>query len=138
MTCSALPSSTQVTQAPSSTTAGNAGSAGDGNLSPSLISKIDRVRTQLSEVCALPRTKWLEAFSSDADPAAEVVWWERLTRYYRRYRDIKSLSAEQRHAAFRVIFKLGMGLDSWVLVSDLAQLPDGALEEILALIHGLP
>jgi len=47
--------------------------------------------------------------------------------------DTRNLSAEQKKALFSVVFRLGMGLDDQPLAADLAKLPEGAMEEILAL-----
>jgi ribosomal protein L12E/L44/L45/RPP1/RPP2 len=43
------------------------------------------------------------------------------------------LSFEQKNALFSVLFRIGMGLDDQALATDLAKLPEVALEEILAL-----
>lgn len=81
----------------------------------------------------MPMEEWLDGFRRDMNPESEVRWWERLTRWYRGYSDTRDLSAEQKKALFRVVFRLGMGLDDQPLAGDLAKFPEGAMEEILAL-----
>lgn len=77
--------------------------------------------------------EWLDGFRRDANPESEILWWERLTRFYTGYCDTKDLNAGQKQALFRVLFKMAMGIDPQALASDLAKLPEGALEKILAL-----
>lgn len=75
----------------------------------------------------------LDGFRWDANPESEVRWWERVTRLYTGYSETRDLSAELQKALFSVVFRLGMGLDDEPLVAELAKLPGGAMEEILAL-----
>ena len=99
----------------------------------SLIARINYIRSTLHEVHPMSMDEWLDGFRRDANPESEVLWWERLTRWYRGYSDTKDLSFEQKKALFSVLFRLGMGLDDQELATDLAKLPEGAIEEILAL-----
>jgi hypothetical protein len=76
--------------------------------------------------------QWLGGFKRDANPEREVVWWERLARCYVAYNALKELSIEQKRAVFKIIFNLLMGSRPETLDNDLATLPDGAPEELLA------
>ena len=99
----------------------------------SLVARINYLRTTLQEVFPQSMEEWLDAFRRDANPEAEIKWWERLTRCYRGYSDGRELSAEQKKALFSVVFKLGNGLHIKEFSGDLLKLPEGALDEILAL-----
>src|SRR5580658_2704500 len=98
-----------------------------------LVARIDYLRSTLHEVHPMSIEEWLDGFRRDANPESEVRWWERLTRWYRGYSDTRDLSAEQKKALFNVVFRLGMELDDQPLVTDLAKLPAGVMEEIMAL-----
>ena len=103
-------------------------------LSPSLVARISYLRDALYEVHPQSLDEWLDAFRRDAHPESEVRWWERLTRCYLTYSITQDLNAQQEGAAFRIIFKLGMGCQPEALDVDLATLPEGALEEIVAIL----
>ena len=45
---------------------------------------------------------------------------------------LSAKTAEQKQAVFRILFKMAMGSEIQTLRGDLAKLPEGALEEILA------
>ena len=100
----------------------------------SLVARINYLHSTLHEVFPQSMEEWLDAFRRDANPESEILWWERLTRCYRGYSNTRALSAEQKKALFSVVFKLGNGSDVEELAGDLAKLPEGALEEILALV----
>jgi hypothetical protein len=99
----------------------------------SLVARINYLRSTLHDVHPMSMEEWLDGFRRDANPESEVRWWERLTRLYRGYSDTRNLSAEQTKALFSVVFRLGMGLDDQPLTTDQAKLPEGAMEDILAL-----
>ena len=103
------------------------------HLSLSLMARINYLRSTLQEVFPQSMDEWLDAFRRDANPEAEVKWWERLARCYRGYSDKRELSAEQKKALFSVVFKLGNELHIKEFSGDLLKLPEGALDEILAL-----
>lgn len=63
-----------------------------------------------------------------------VLRWEQLARCYTDYGRHHELDSEQRRAAFQVISKLAAGASLKKLRVDLAHLPAGALEEILAIL----
>jgi len=102
-------------------------------LALSLTARINYLRQALEEVYSQPIEKWLDEFQRDANPESEVVWWERLTRCYLAYTEPKDLSFEQKRAAFKILFTLGMGNDLQSVNAELACLPDGAREEFLGL-----
>jgi hypothetical protein len=94
---------------------------------------LNYLQTALHEVYPQSIDVWLDEFKRDAHPDQEVVWWERLTRCYLAYTRDKELSAEQRSAAFKIIFGLCMmGTSPETVEKELAKLPTGALEEIVA------
>jgi hypothetical protein len=99
----------------------------------SLVARINYLCSALHEVHPMSIEEWLDGFRWDANPESEVRWWERVTRLYTGYSETRDLSAEQQKALFSVVFRLGMGLDDEPLVAELAKLPGGAMEEILAL-----
>jgi hypothetical protein len=102
----------------------------------SLIARINYLHQTLSEVFPQSIEKWMDGFKRDANPESEVVWWERMTRCYLAYSEPKDLSFKQRHAAFKILFSLGMGNDISGTKTELAVLPDGAEQEILAMMGG--
>ena len=104
-------------------------------LSPSLIARIEYLRSTLEEVYPQSMAAWLDGFQRDAHPEGEVLWWERLSRCYVEYTSPKELNAEQRKAAFNVICKLGLGASAADLVGDVSNLPTGALDDILAMMR---
>jgi hypothetical protein len=61
-----------------------------------------------------------------------LLWWERLARRYVDYTHHHELQGEQRKAAFNVVCKLALGASAVDLSGDLASLPRGALDEIVA------
>jgi hypothetical protein len=98
----------------------------------SLVARINHLRLTLDEAYPQSMEKWLDGFRQDAHPEDEVRWWERLARCYVAYSDTKDLNVGQKQAVFSVLFKLGMGFQTEKLEADLATLPDGALEEMVA------
>lgn len=104
-------------------------------LPPSLIARIEALRSTLEEVYPQSMAEWLDGFQRDADPEPEVQWWERLARCYVEYAQHQELQAEQRKTAFRVMFKLGFGASAKDLPADLANLSPGALDEIVAIMR---
>jgi len=82
-----------------------------------------------------PIGEWLDGFQRDAHPEGEVQWWERLARCYMEYISQKRLNGEQRKAAFSLILKLGLGVSAKDLDADLANLPPGALDNILPIMR---
>src|ERR1700722_5876115 len=78
-------------------------------LSLSLTARINYLCQTLDEVYSQSIDKWLDEFRRDANPESEVLWWERLTRCYLGYTEPKDLSQEQKQAAFKILFTLGMG-----------------------------
>ena len=107
-------------------------------LSLSLTARINYLQQALDEVYPQPIEKWLDEFRRDANPESEVVWWERLTRCYLVYTEPKDLSQEQKQAAFKILFTLGMGSGLQSVSGELARLPDGAKEEILEMMGPRP
>jgi hypothetical protein len=104
-------------------------------LPPSLIARIEALRSTLESVYPLSMAEWLDGFQRDAHPEEEVLWWERLARCYGEYISRNELNAEQRKAAFSLIFKLGMGASARDLAADVAKLPPGALDDILPMMR---
>ena len=104
-------------------------------LPPSLIARIEYVRSTLEEVYPQSMDAWLDGFQRDAHPEGEVLWWERLARCYVEYISRKELNAAQRKSAFNVIFKLGLGASAGEIVADVSNLPPGALDDILAIMR---
>jgi hypothetical protein len=107
-------------------------------LSLSLTARINYLCQTLDEVYSQSIDKWLDEFRRDANPESEVIWWERLTRCYLGYTEPKDLSREQKQAAFKVLFTLGMGSGLQSVSIELAKLPEGAKEEILAMMGPRP
>ena len=104
-------------------------------LPPSLVARIEAVRSALEEVYPQSMAEWLDGFQRDADPEREVIWWERLARCYVEYISQKQLNPEQRKAAFSLIFKLGLGASAKDLTAEVANLSPGALDEIVAIMR---
>ena len=104
-------------------------------LPPSLLARVEYLRSTLEEVYPLSMAEWLDGFQRDAHPEQEVLWWERLARCYVEYTSPKELNAAQRKAAFNVICKLGLGASAGELGADLANLPTGALDDIQTLMR---
>jgi hypothetical protein len=103
-------------------------------LSLSLTARIKYLHQALEEIYPQPIEKWLDEFQRDAHPESEVIWWERLTRCYQAYTEPKDLSLKQKQAAFKILFTLGMGNDLQGMSAEIANLPEGAQEEILRLM----
>jgi len=103
-------------------------------LSMSLTARINYLCQSLDEVYPQSIEKWLDEFRRDANPESEVMWWESLTRCYLAYAEEKDLSAGQKLAAFKILFTLGMGSSIQSVSAELAKLPDGAKEELLAMM----
>jgi hypothetical protein len=98
----------------------------------SLVARINHLRLTLKEVYPQPMETWLDGFQRDANPESEVRWWERIARCYQSYTDTKILNAEQKRAAFSILFQVAMGLQP--KEAEAATLPDGALEEIVTML----
>jgi hypothetical protein len=64
-----------------------------------------------------------------------VLWWERLARCYVDYSRQSELNTEQKQSAFNVICKIALGASVGDLGADLAHLPAGAVDEILAIMR---
>jgi hypothetical protein len=101
-------------------------------LPPPLIARIKALCSTLEEVYPQSMAEWLDGFQRDAHPEQEVLWWERLARRYVDYTHHHELQGEQRKAAFNVVCKLALGASAVDLSGDLASLPRGALDEIVA------
>jgi hypothetical protein len=104
-------------------------------LPPSLIARIEALRSTLQDVYPMSMAEWLDGFQRDAHPEPEVQWWERLARRYVEYISQKELNPPQKKSAFSVIFKLGLGASAKDLAADVAKLPTGSLDEILAIMR---
>ena len=102
----------------------------------SLVARINYLQQALEEVYSQPIEKWLDEFQRDANPESEVVWWERLTRWYLAYTESKDLSFKQKQAVFKILFTLGMGSDLKGVTAELDCLPAGARKEFLGLTGG--
>ena len=105
-------------------------------LSPLLIARIASVQSALKEVYPQSLDKWLDGFQRDAHPESEVQWWENLVACYTKYTGEKELDSSQAQAAFGLMVGLAMGAWEADLQSQAANLPPGALEEIVGLIRG--
>jgi hypothetical protein len=105
------------------------------HLPPSLIARIEAVRSTLEEVYPMSMAEWLDGFQRDLHPEPEVIWWERLARCYMEYISRHELQGEQRKAAFRLMLKLGLGANAKDLTADVANLSPGALDEIAAIMR---
>jgi hypothetical protein len=104
-------------------------------LSLSLTARISYLQQALDEVYPQPIEKWLDEFRRDANPESEVVWWERLTRCYLAYTEANNLSTGQKLAAFKVLFTLTMGSGIQSVSAEIAKLPNGAQEDLLAMMR---
>jgi hypothetical protein len=105
------------------------------HLPPPLIARIEAVRSTLEEVYPMSMAEWLDGFQRDAHPEGEVLWWERVARCYVDYTRHHELQGEQRKPAFNVICILALGANAAELIADLASLPGGALDEIIAIMR---
>jgi hypothetical protein len=105
-------------------------------LPPSLIARIESLRSTLEEVYPQSMAEWLDGFQRDAHPEGEVLWWERLARCYVEYAQHHELQGEQRKAAFRLMLKLSLGASAKDLTTDIANLSPEALDEIVAIMQG--
>jgi hypothetical protein len=103
------------------------------HLSAELSMRIEAIRAALAEVCPISAEEWLNGFQRDHHPEREIVWWERLARCYSDFTAEKTLSLEQRQAAFKVIFGLFGGLEAKGVVADAAALSDSLIDELLAI-----
>ena len=74
-------------------------------LPPPLIARIESLRSTLKEVYPQSMAEWLDGFH----PEQEVIWWERVARYYVDYTRHHELQGDQRKPAFNVICKLALG-----------------------------
>jgi hypothetical protein len=101
----------------------------------SMVQRIEYLRSTLEEVYPMSMAQWLDSFQRDAHPEGEVVWWERLARCYTEYISQKELDPAQKKSAFNVICKLGLGASAEDLAADVASLPGGALDEIIAIMR---
>jgi len=106
-------------------------------LSPELVLRIQAVRAAVAEVCALTEEEWQDAFKRDANPERELLWWERVAGCYTALVAARVFSPDQRLAAFNVIFGLFSGLDSDQMQSDLAKLPESAMDDLEAIVRQL-
>jgi hypothetical protein len=104
-------------------------------LPPSLIARIEALRSTLDEVYPLSIAEWLDGFQRDAHPEGETLWWERVARCYADYTHHHELQGEQRKVAFNVVCKLALGASAADLATDLASLPRDALDEIIAIMR---
>jgi hypothetical protein len=102
-------------------------------LSPSLIARIESLRTQLNEVYPLSKAEWINAFERYHDPEGDMaMWWEWLASGYADYQSRTHLNSEQRKTAFNVFWKLGLNATADDIAADLANLPNSAVNELLA------
>lgn len=97
-------------------------------LPPTLVARIEWLRSTLDEVYPQSMAVWLDGLQRDVNPEPEVLWWERLARCYVEYSRRNELSVGQKNAAFKVMLKLALGGSD--LDTDLAELPRGALGDI--------
>src|SRR4051794_14580014 len=102
-------------------------------LPPALVARIEWLRLTLEEVYPQSMPEWLDGFQRDLNPEPEVVWWERLAHCYVEYSHGQELDPREKQAAFRVIIKLALG-SAEEANPDLADLPTGALEDILEIM----
>jgi hypothetical protein len=98
-------------------------------LPPALVARIEAIRSALDEVYPQSMAEWLDGFKRDANPEAQVVWWERLAHCYTEYTRIQDINPEQRRSSFRAIMGLALGSTDAVR-EDLANLPHTALDDI--------
>lgn len=106
-------------------------------LSPELVLRINTVRASLAKVCALTEAEWRDAFQRDANPHHELLWWERVAGCYGLLVARQDLSADQRQAAFNVIFGLFSGVDAAQMENDLAKLPESVMDDLAAVVRQL-
>jgi hypothetical protein len=103
-------------------------------LSLSLTARINYLQQALDEVYPQTIEQWLDAFQRDANPESEVMWWERLTRCYLAYTEPRDLSLQQKQAAFKILFTMGMGSSLQDMSAEIASLPEGSQEELIRLM----
>lgn len=106
-------------------------------LAPELVLRIDTVRAAVAEVCSLTQAEWHDAFQRDADPEHEMLWWERVAGCYVPLVAGRAFSRDQRQAAFNVIFGLFSGVEPEQLESDLAKLPESAMDDLAVIVRRL-
>lgn len=105
------------------------------DLPPALVARVKDLCLALHEVYPSSLADWLEDFQRDLHPEREIVWWERLTRCYLAYTGNRDLGAEQRQAAFKVLFNVCMSAGPEIFSNDLAALPNGALADLEAILR---
>jgi hypothetical protein len=106
-------------------------------LSAELMVRIEAVREALAEVCVLTEEEWRDAFQRDANPEHELLCWERISAYYMALGAGRRFSADQRQAAFNVIFGLFSCLDAAQLEGDLAKLPESVVDDLAVIVRQL-
>jgi hypothetical protein len=106
-------------------------------LSADLVLRIDTVRAALAEVCSLTEAERRDAFQRDANPENELLWWERVAGCYVSLVAGRTFPPDQRQAAFNVIFGLFSGLEPAQLQTDLAKLPESAMDDLAAIVRQL-
>jgi hypothetical protein len=104
-------------------------------LPPELMTRIESLHSTFQDMYPMSMTEWADGFQRDAHPEQEVMWWERLAWCYTEYCSPRNVDAEERNAAFNVIFKIALGAPAADVAGDLDRLPTGALNEILAIMR---
>jgi len=85
----------------------------------------------------LTEAEWRDAFQRDANPEHEMLWWERVAGCYVPLVTGRTFSADQRQAAFNVIFGLFSGVEPKQMQPDLAKLPESTMDELAAVVKSL-
>jgi len=101
----------------------------------SLIARIYSLYSRLYDVYPLAMAEWLDGFQRDVNPEGEVLWWERVANCYVDYIRPNDLNPKQRKAAFNFICRIALGASTEDLRADLAHLPVGAVDQILAIMR---
>ncbi len=106
-------------------------------LSAELVLRIDAVRAALVEISPMAEAEWRDAFQRDANPEHELQWWERIAGCYVPLVARRTFSADQRQAAFNVIFGLFSGLEAEQMQADLAKLPESVMDDLALIVRQL-
>jgi hypothetical protein len=103
------------------------------SLQPELTLRIEVTRTTLAEVFPISADEWLDGFLRDLHPELEIAWWERVARCYTGFTTRETLTDKQKRAVFKIIFGVFSGVEAKDLASDMAELSEALVEELLAI-----
>ena len=105
---------------------------------PALLSRLEMLRSILTEVYPLTRGQWMDCLRRGFDPEKELIWWERVAGCYTAFSATRTLSQRQKQAAFKIIFGLSSGMSERDLAGEFAKLPQSDVIQLAGTVRSLP